>query len=433
MLCQLILKGNPKVIEPLFQDHLCKSNGEWWTQLRNIRDLSLTETTARQYLGFASSQLHDSQKGRGKSSKKFYHALRLLYETQSILHSSRPSVWISGPLRTLLMAIRCSQSLNEDAVQALDNRVSVMRQRLFEVLDDKTPSPSDQPEGLFFPDDLLRSFNLDPSEKVVTPSNESRLSLGSLKQREIDLNKELSSWLVRIRNSSFPRSTPADRERFFSNASTMTSAQSNLLIETAQRALSENNQTAAGILCVCRSGSNLHYQRPTLSLSDLQASLSSSTPTHDYISIYVAQTDQIFSLEKPIERVSVPAPSASDKARDTYTRGLLVVELQQFITLVNQGNHRALEIIISESDGSNENFETNGWKELKSLLRPLCITLVGLKHYVGVANGNLKSCVQRKTPASAKDAIIQKKHAKSTSNSSADGKSLYSFFLVFLF
>jgi predicted nucleotidyltransferase len=49
--CRLLVKGNPKVVEPLFSENRCWYS-ERWLDLRRSRDIVINLTVAKQYFGF---------------------------------------------------------------------------------------------------------------------------------------------------------------------------------------------------------------------------------------------------------------------------------------------------------------------------------------------------------------------------------------------
>jgi predicted nucleotidyltransferase len=104
--CKLLAKGNPKVIEPLFAEHLCFCSQEWET-LKTLKSLAITQTTVTQYVGYALGKISDYKKGTGQdANKNFYHAIRLLKEAKRMVEGENPQVWFTGEDREYLMSIR---------------------------------------------------------------------------------------------------------------------------------------------------------------------------------------------------------------------------------------------------------------------------------------------------------------------------------------
>jgi len=110
--CELLLKGNPAIIEMLFTDRGCVGMEEW-ACLRLNRARFLTRRAVEQYLGYARGQmrrlftgayLHTS--GGEYNEKWAYHLIRILLDARRIVQGEEPVVWKEGDERDLLMAIR---------------------------------------------------------------------------------------------------------------------------------------------------------------------------------------------------------------------------------------------------------------------------------------------------------------------------------------
>lgn len=116
--CQLLLKGNPGVVEMLFTEAFDFTTPEW-LELREHRRDFLTQTAVKQYLGYAEGQLkklfaHSGEAGLhtkgGKYSEKWaYHLVRLLGDAKRIVTGGEPIVWKEGEERDLLMRIRTGE------------------------------------------------------------------------------------------------------------------------------------------------------------------------------------------------------------------------------------------------------------------------------------------------------------------------------------
>mmetsp|Transcript_38931 Transcript_38931/g.98143 ORF Transcript_38931/g.98143 Transcript_38931/m.98143 type:complete len:550 (-) Transcript_38931:66-1715(-) len=127
---KILLKGNPKVIEPLFTTHLCYEH-ELWNSLKLHRSKLLTREVFSQYMSYAKSQLIDQDAGKGNPTKKYYHAMRLLGEAERILNGDSPKVWLDGAERELIMSIRLGKVSLEDcqrAVQEIEQRVAARQE-----------------------------------------------------------------------------------------------------------------------------------------------------------------------------------------------------------------------------------------------------------------------------------------------------------------
>jgi len=125
--CQLLLKGNPSIVEMLFTDRMCFDTPDWLT-LKAYRKKFLSQVAVRQYLGYAEGQLkklahHTGNAGLhtkgGKYSEKWaYHMVRLLWDAKRIAQGGEPVVWKEGLERDHLMQIRMDL-LTQEAVERL--------------------------------------------------------------------------------------------------------------------------------------------------------------------------------------------------------------------------------------------------------------------------------------------------------------------------
>lgn len=76
---ELILKGNPKVIEPLWAEHFSFFDNIW-KSFEKDRKIVLSQQTIEQYVGYARGKIHNWKKGKGTETKNLYHAMRLIKE-----------------------------------------------------------------------------------------------------------------------------------------------------------------------------------------------------------------------------------------------------------------------------------------------------------------------------------------------------------------
>ncbi len=130
--CQLLLKGNPAIVEMLFTDRLCMKTAPW-TELESRRERFLSRTVVRQYLGYAEGQLkrlvshgplHTA--GGAYNEKWAYHLLRLLDDAERIARGEAPVVWKEGPERDFLMKVRTGEFPKERVERmALDRMAAV--------------------------------------------------------------------------------------------------------------------------------------------------------------------------------------------------------------------------------------------------------------------------------------------------------------------
>lgn len=110
--CELLLKGNPGIVEMLFTDRLCIESDQW-KFLKSLRRNFLTQQTVKQYLGYVEGQLKKHAKGSylhtsgGQPTEKWaYHMTRLVLDAKRIVLGDEPTVWKEGDERQLLMDIR---------------------------------------------------------------------------------------------------------------------------------------------------------------------------------------------------------------------------------------------------------------------------------------------------------------------------------------
>ncbi len=109
---QLLLKGNPGIIEMLFTDKMVRYHSGWKPLIQNRR-LFLCKKAVEQYLGYANEQLKKLSRGSGLHSKggvygeKWgYHMYRVATDALRIAQGGEPLVWKEGEERETLMQIR---------------------------------------------------------------------------------------------------------------------------------------------------------------------------------------------------------------------------------------------------------------------------------------------------------------------------------------
>ena len=125
--CDLLMKGNPGIIEMLFTNRLMVG-GAAWDLLRAERKRFLTTVVVKQYLGWAEGQLHKlalkggkgglHSKGGVYQEKWAYHLVRILLDAKRIATGDGPLVWKEGEERDLLMRIRHGE-LGQSAVEQM--------------------------------------------------------------------------------------------------------------------------------------------------------------------------------------------------------------------------------------------------------------------------------------------------------------------------
>lgn len=118
--CDLLLKGNPGILEMLFTDKMCNTTPEWdW--IKQIRRKFLTRQSISAYRGFAVAQMN-SLKHNGKyDTKAAYHLIRLLQDALRISRGGEPVVWKEGHQRDFLMSIRRNEIMFKDLEKTYNN------------------------------------------------------------------------------------------------------------------------------------------------------------------------------------------------------------------------------------------------------------------------------------------------------------------------
>lgn len=111
---ELLMKGNPGIIEMLFTEKFCYRY-DTWRWLADRRREFLSAQVVKQYLGYMQGQMKRLQKGAplhtagGEFGEKWvYHILRLGYQALKIASGGDPIVWYEDddPERVALMDIR---------------------------------------------------------------------------------------------------------------------------------------------------------------------------------------------------------------------------------------------------------------------------------------------------------------------------------------
>jgi len=350
--CRLLLKGNPKLVEPLFVEHLCYQSPEW-KELKKIRNSFITKNTIHQYVGYSMAQLGQAQRSskqqqqqqqqqqhsqsqeekqeknqddvKSRESKKYYHTIRLLLEAKRMIEGKEPTVWFNDddPNRDYLMSIR---------------------------------------RGVLPPEQLHLSVN----QMKTDVHNALEADIGIPEQTD---KQPLDKWLVSIRKNHF---VPLENHQLqLTNAYPsleLLPASSLDLLKRAQQALVTHSQEGV-ILFSGFSGSCSH-------------NLHSSESEVDIIAVYAAPTESIVSLNLPLPRISDDTSTdSSSNQRDTYARGFILMEVAVALNLILQGNHRFIELLYARPENS---YETLFWRQLREV-RKQFVQLPTFLHYLGVA------------------------------------------------
>lgn len=140
--CQLLLKGNPSMLETLFTE-----TGLWfplWDELRVKRMDFLSQQALAAYIGYATAQLARFDAGnrlnakRGEVGEKWaYHMLRVSLDAHRISLGQAPVVWKDGEERDLLMAVREGRMSFEEAIKMAKGLITEAKQQATWVLPER--------------------------------------------------------------------------------------------------------------------------------------------------------------------------------------------------------------------------------------------------------------------------------------------------------
>lgn len=127
----LLLKGNPGIIEMLFTDRMKFEDDVYWTPLYEERKKFLCQTVVKQYLGYSQAQLQRLRHGKPVHSKGgvpgekwCYHMVRVAWDAERIARGEEPKVWKEGEEREKLMAIRTGLWTTEQAVREAEAAIA---------------------------------------------------------------------------------------------------------------------------------------------------------------------------------------------------------------------------------------------------------------------------------------------------------------------
>lgn len=141
---QLLLKGNPGLVEMLFTT-AWQATTPMWEALRLHRHTLINRATLGQYLGYCDSQLRRLQKGTrlhtagGEYNTKWaYHLLRVAMNAELIARGEEPVVMEPGERLAQLMQVRAGAFSPRQIVEqfsAIRARIDVDNPRLPETAD----------------------------------------------------------------------------------------------------------------------------------------------------------------------------------------------------------------------------------------------------------------------------------------------------------
>lgn len=130
---ELLLKGNPGIVEMLYTDRFCIGSEPWMELVLN-RKKFLSQQAVHQYLGYMNGQhkrllSYNGQKGLhtkgGKYNEKWaYHLLRLAEDAKRIAQGNEPIVWKEGEERDFLMKVRNEEYSWEEVRDFIEKAIS---------------------------------------------------------------------------------------------------------------------------------------------------------------------------------------------------------------------------------------------------------------------------------------------------------------------
>lgn len=127
--CDLLIKGNPGIIEMLFSDRMVWSDPKW-RPLYEARKKFLCDNVVKQYLGYSVAQLQRFRhakpvhsKGGVAGEKWCYHMVRVAWDAERIAQGGEPKVWKDGEEKAKLMAIRTGAMTTDEAVKEAETTI----------------------------------------------------------------------------------------------------------------------------------------------------------------------------------------------------------------------------------------------------------------------------------------------------------------------
>lgn len=134
--CELLLTGNPGIVEMIFTYKMCQYTPEW-DELRKHSHRFLSKKTVHQYIGYAEGQLKRLKNNKGLhttggcfNEKWAYHLTRLLTDAERIVSGEVPLVWKEGKERDHLMSIRNGDITRMDIENYADGMIAKISDKL---------------------------------------------------------------------------------------------------------------------------------------------------------------------------------------------------------------------------------------------------------------------------------------------------------------
>lgn len=128
--CDLLIKGNPGIIEMLFTDKFVWFDPKW-KPIYEARQKFLCQNVVKQYLGYSQAQLQRFRhskpvhsKGGVAGEKWCYHMVRVAWDAERIAMGGEPKVWKDGQEKEKLMAIRTGAWSTDQAVKEAEETIA---------------------------------------------------------------------------------------------------------------------------------------------------------------------------------------------------------------------------------------------------------------------------------------------------------------------
>jgi len=182
-------------------------------------------------------------------------------------------------------------------------------------------------------------------------------------------SKVLNDWLIAVRRKCLEMLPEGKIEI----KPTSDSPQSHFMLDKAQSALAKSGINGT-ILYHGPSGSTLHgfFEEGGL---------------EDSIGIYAVPTDEFLSLNPPPPKI-IAGEGESPSHSDTYTQGMILLEISYALSLLAGGSHRLCELLWHKPP-PNSFYSTNVWEGLVEACKSNLFTSHTLKNYFGIARGSL--------------------------------------------
>uniref|UniRef100_A0A6B2L2M2 Nucleotidyltransferase n=1 Tax=Arcella intermedia TaxID=1963864 RepID=A0A6B2L2M2_9EUKA len=330
--CKLLCKGNPKLIEPLYSERFVWSTPEW-EGIKLIRSISLNQTTVTQYKQYSRQQIHNFENDRKQN----------ITNSKKLYHGLRLA--IEAHTITLQKPPRIWFE-GEDREYLLK----------------------------------IRNNQVDPAEVLEKIEKYQQLSSELIHNLPESVDTlTLSKWALPLKKLAFSQNQSLPLKIDLEDPVSPSPILSKYKDE-AEALLKQNNIHGKILFCAP------YGKTAILKKYD--------TEVVDVLCVFAAQTDLILDTLHDVPQVLVPAngPSAST---DKYRRGLQLVEVEHFFSLVLQGNHVMTESLYIPPTNLwiSHAFESMIPNSSKCSL-PNFFTIGHVMHYVGNTESLIKKQYQ---------------------------------------